>query len=263
MGVMKKLILAILLISFLLTFSCVQKEPSRITSGFTDSTSVKILVEEVASTMVVAADTFYKAEYQAIKQRAIQKRIRWQEEFSQSDTNQQHKILNSVRKYLYQTLTQEVFPAWYGTPWDFNGHVYYPHQGEIACGYFVSTTLKHMGFPLNRYRIAQQDATTIIKLLTPEIKRFRSLPDLLGHLRHVKNKIFIVGLDNHVGFLVTDEQDCWFVHASYGHPAEVVKENAAKSRILSWSSAYILGNLLEDDHLRKHWLEQRPIVLSQ
>ncbi len=37
------------------------------------------------------------------------------------------------------------------------GHTAVPKEGEIACGYFVSTTLLHMGVPLNRYKIAQQN----------------------------------------------------------------------------------------------------------
>ena len=262
MIVMKPLILPVysLLILFSAYSSCTHKPTE---TNHSNNNSQNPIVNEVVEKTSVLADTFNKAEYQVIGREAVQKRVRWKNQFILANTNQQGQILTSVRQYLYHILTEDVFPAWYGTPWDFNGHVYYPHEGKIACGYFVSTTLKHIGFPLNRYRVAQQDATTIIKLLASDIRRFQSLSDLLQYISQFRNEIFIVGLDNHVGFLVRDEEESWFVHASYGNPAEVVKENAAKSRILSWSSAYILGSLLTDDHLRKYWLEQQPIVVRK
>ena len=52
----------------------------------------------------------------------------------------------------FHTLVDSIFPYWYGTEWDFNGITESPRKGEIACGYFVSTTLKHMGIRLNRYK---------------------------------------------------------------------------------------------------------------
>ena len=53
-------------------------------------------------------------------------------------------------------LVNEIIPHWYGTEWDFNGYTAVPNQGVIACGYFVSTTLLHMGINVNRYKMAQQ-----------------------------------------------------------------------------------------------------------
>ena len=71
----------------------------------------------------------------------------------------------SVKNYLFTTLSKKIFPSWYGTAWDFNGYTEKPLNGEIACGYFVTTTLKHIGFNLNRYKIAQQGPFSITEIL--------------------------------------------------------------------------------------------------
>ncbi len=72
----------------------------------------------------------------------------------------QKKIsLDSVGNFFEQTLLNELIPYWYGVGWTFEGHTNSPDSGTIACGYFVSTTLKHFGMNLNRYRLAQQSAS--------------------------------------------------------------------------------------------------------
>lgn len=94
----------------------------------------------------------------------------------------QNSIRKEAQQYLLHQLTTAVFPAWYGTPWDFNGISETPGEGLIACGYFVSTTLKQVGFNLNRYRVAQADATTIAKTLCLPVKTFRAFDHLKAYL---------------------------------------------------------------------------------
>ena len=57
--------------------------------------------------------------------------------------------MDSIGEYFEKQIVNGIVPYWYGTPWSFEGHTNQPHQGEIACGYFVSTTLKHMGLNIN------------------------------------------------------------------------------------------------------------------
>jgi hypothetical protein len=52
--------------------------------------------------------------------------------------------------------------------WDYNGYTNTPKNGVIACGYFVSTTLKHFGFNLNRYDVAKKYSSSIVKTLVFE-----------------------------------------------------------------------------------------------
>jgi hypothetical protein len=71
-------------------------------------------------------------------------------------------VLTQAGQYLFSQLTGQLFPAWYGTPWAYEGISQVPGKGEIACGYFVSTTLKHADFKLNRYRLAQAYSLRIV-----------------------------------------------------------------------------------------------------
>ncbi len=85
---------------------------------------------------------------------------------------------------LFVTLIDSIFPAWYDTPWDFNGISNVPGEGEIACGYFVSTTLKHAGFNLNRYKLAQQGANEIATAICGKsnLKRYASSQEIVMDL---------------------------------------------------------------------------------
>jgi hypothetical protein len=64
--------------------------------------------------------------------------------------------MDSVSKVFQESLLNRIIPQWAGTTWSFEGHTSVPQQGEIACGYFVSTTLRDVGINLNRYTLAQQ-----------------------------------------------------------------------------------------------------------
>src|SRR5687768_1120080 len=84
-------------------------------------------------------------------------------------------VLASAREAALRTIAAELIPAWLGTPWDFNGTTETPQQGRIACGYFVSTVLRHAGFRVERVRLAQQASERIALTLSQpvEIQRFR------------------------------------------------------------------------------------------
>jgi hypothetical protein len=143
---------------------------------------------------------------------------------------------------LYNTLKDSIFPAWYNTPWDFNGISNIPGEGEIACGYFVSTTLKHAGFNLNRYKLAQQGATAIATAICgkDKMKRIGSLEEVLAYAGEVQNGLFIVGLDYHVGFLVVENSEVYFVHSDYFNN-KVIKEKALTSQGFGATNSYVIG----------------------
>src|SRR5688572_14401155 len=93
--------------------------------------------------------------YSALKSNIEKKR----KALSADDSNK------DARKFFVATLTDSIFHYWYDTEWDFNGITQEPRKGDIACGYFVTTTLLHSGFDLDRVKIAQQPASIIIRTL--------------------------------------------------------------------------------------------------
>mgnify|MGYP001433643202 CR=1 FL=1 len=86
------------------------------------------------------------------------------------------KVIDSASQYLYSKLLNDIVLHWFGSDWDFNGQTNVPNDVEIACGFFVSTTLKHFGFILNRYKMAQQAGLIEVRMLqsNSELKTHRN-----------------------------------------------------------------------------------------
>ena len=167
------------------------------------------------------------------------------------------KNLNSdsmVSESFYYVMTDSVFPDWMGTKWDFNGVSNVPGKGMIACGYFVSTTLKHIGFNLNRYKLAQQAAYTVIDVLCGE-KKMKSVleADIIHKIKsRGNNRLYVVGLDYHVGFLAVENDSVYFIHSDYLN-GKVVCENASESISFSSTNAYVYGELTNNNSLFTKW----------
>src|SRR5688572_9669176 len=128
---------------------------------------------------------------------------------------------DSLSSLFTHLLVKRIIPYWYGTPWDFNGYTAVPNQGVIACGYFVSTTLLHMGINVNRYKMAQQlpvheaqtvacgTAVQVITGTTAEACR----ADLDSRTR---DGVYFLGLDgSHVAYLLKHNEKLFMIHANY------------------------------------------------
>ncbi|WP_299272812.1 hypothetical protein [uncultured Psychroserpens sp.] len=167
------------------------------------------------------------------------------------------KAIDSAAKYVYSKLVNTIVPHWYGTEWDFNGHTNTPNEGEIACGYFVSTTLKHLGFNLNRYKMAQQAGLTEARMLQPRanLKIFSNLSfkALKENINAVyTDGIYFVGLDNHVGYVILKDKELYFLHSSY-YDDKVMIEDAEKSPCFS-SNIYVFAEISTNKKLIKSWI---------
>ena len=178
--------------------------------------------------------------------------------FQAASSAERPGLIVEARTLLTRSIDDVLFPAWYGTAWDFNGTSEVPQQGKIACGYFVSTVLRDAGYKVERVRLAQQASENIILSLTtdPFVRRFRRVPigDFVQAVKEWGPGIYIVGLDIHVGFIVNTGDEVYFVHSSYVEPYTVVREKATESRILAASNYRVLGNVFADDRLISTWL---------
>lgn len=163
--------------------------------------------------------------------------------------------LDSCRQYFLYQFEHEIFPHWVGTTWDYNGYTNRPGEGKlIACGYFVSTPLKHMGFNWNRFKLAQMYSKAIVDTLCNDMTSYTDLELMIEDLKTRKNHLYIVGLDNHVGMLLKSNGNMWFVHSNYIGIEGPVKEYALESEALSYSSNYWLGTFTSDENMQK-WLD--------
>ena len=218
-----------------------------------ENSSVNIKKNEKVVTIVktkMPVDYLY---YETTKKHVHAKRDQVASNFRRKELN-----LAGVETQFVKLLTDSIFPYWYGTTWDFNGITETPGQGTIACGYFVSTTLQHMGVKLNRYKIAQMASQQIISsLITVNPKRTFSnvkIEDFVAYVQRQGFGIYIVGLDNHVGFLYHDGTTVYFIHSKYYNPSAVVKELALSSGILGGSAYKVVAKLSSDPTFLKRWL---------
>ena len=190
-------------------------------------------------------------------------RLRLASRYQHASSAERIALIAEARRVLTRSIYDQLFPAWYGTAWDFNGTTEIPQQGKIACGYFVSTVLRDAGWRVERVRLAQQASENIILSLTtdPYVKRFRrvAIGDFVSAAKTWGPGIYIVGLDNHVGFIVNADDDVYFIHSAYIDPYMVMKEKAIDSQILAASNYRVLGNVLGDDQLISNWLAGKAI----
>jgi hypothetical protein len=170
---------------------------------------------------------------------------------SKLDVNNYEKIKTKVseNKYSiskYNLIVDSLMPYWYGTPWNFYGTTQVPNSGTIACGYFVTTILRDANFIIKRVYLAQQTASTIIKTMCTNnsIKHYTKLIDLENYFSNKKNNtLYIIGLDCHVGFVIKENDQLFFIHSSYVTPAVVKRELLHNAIPIFTSKTYMIGEV--------------------
>ena len=170
------------------------------------------------------------------------------------------KLISEARAAVFTGLVSDLFPAWYGTVWDFNGVTQTPGEGKIACGYFVTTCLRDAEFNLERIKLAQQPSQTIIETVVDsvavdtKITYQKPIGDIASAIRKQGHGIYIVGLDTHTGFVANDGTSLAFVHSSYYRPPfSVTAEPVLGVNPLADSKYRIVGKILGDKMIKK-WL---------
>lgn len=159
--------------------------------------------------------------------------------------------------HLFHAVVDSLAPHWYGTAWDYNGITPAPGEGYIACGYFVTTLLRDAGLPVARVRLAQAPASMLIREVCAvgSVHRFSSLQKLQAHLAAAPDEsLFILGLDNHVGFIIKEAGTLYFLDAGYLPPQQVAKVLLEESAPVGMSRMLMVGDMLGNDALLHKWL---------
>lgn len=175
--------------------------------------------------------------------------------------------LDSVGQIFTQCFLTEIVPHWFGTHWTFSGHTEVPRQGDIACGYFVSTTLLHAGLNLNRYRLAQQSPVDEALMLSlgdtvRATQRDNALKALAVWRSKLRDGLYFIGLgDGHVGFLLKQHSKFYFLHANYAAPVGVLLQPVEESVLMGFQDFY-LADITFNRRLMEHWLSGNKIPLQ-
>lgn len=175
-----------------------------------------------------------------------------------TNETERKKILIEAHSVFTNGICRHLAPWWKNTPWDFNGTTQTPGQGKIACGYYVSTLLLHAGLQVERVRMAQQASLHIIQTLvgTDQLVKGHGIP-LQQFVERIKARgmgLYVVGLDNHTGFLWHDGFEVWFLHSTVVGSRCVIKERASRSPVLDASRYRVAGYLSGNDSIMEIWL---------
>lgn len=171
------------------------------------------------------------------------------------ETNNPDSIYEEAQKYLL-AITEDFFNAWYNTEWSFNGHTETPGKGTIACGYFVTTILRDMGFNIPRAKWAQELSEHMIQMLSNNIKRFyrKIMVEIIVYIEEAGEGLYIVGLDNHSGYIYYRNGKMSFVHSNYyGSFTGVVSEPLIGHNPLNNSKYRIVGKIF-DKIMVRNWI---------
>lgn len=178
--------------------------------------------------------------------------------------------LDSVGNVFSELLVYKLIPYWYGTPWDFNGYTAVPRSGTVACGYFVSTTLLHMGLNLNRYKLAQQLPVHEAKslALSDTVLEFEAATTS-ALLREIGAKtttgVYFLGFDqSHVGFLYVACGQLFAIHANYIGAEGVTVEPLGSSQAFASYRHFYVAPLSTNKSLMTNWLNQGliPVIVG-
>jgi hypothetical protein len=112
--------------------------------------------------------------------------------------------------------------------------------------------------------MARRPSEAIIRSLVSEryIRRFSDAPieRFVAAVRRMGPGLYLVGLDNHVGFLVVERDAASFVHSTYLRPTCVTAEPASTSPALVASRYRVVGRLSADPALLRKWLTGERIA---
>jgi hypothetical protein len=171
---------------------------------------------------------------------------------------------DSVRKEKFEAyLLNEIIPFWYKTPWDFNGYTDVPGKGVIACGYFVSTVLKHAGLNINRYTLAQQNPKNEAKTIAGNDSTYfyacnaEKLQEIFK--KQHSEGLYFAGLDFHVGFLLFRKDELYFIHSNYIGSEGVVFEKAVFSEAFNASQNYFISAVSANPEFIQKWMNSVSI----
>lgn len=206
-----------------------------------------------ATPVAASADESYSEAVAAIEQ----SRDRWNKKPGKSDRARlEAELIAAVRRLARH---------WLGTRWGMGlPQTSTPGAGKINCGMFVGTVLEDAGFVVDVNKLQRQPSELIIDSFVGGARKKRfsnaSMNRFLAGVKAMGAGLFIIGLDNHVGFLVQSKDALRFVHASYV-TGVVVDEPAATAVPIVTSKYRVVGKILSPANLDA-WLRGARIEVK-
>ena len=203
--------------------------------------------------------------YDSIKTKVIRTKAALLEEYKEPNAAKD-QVLERAGHLFTELLLNEVIPHWYGTKWDYNGYTDVPKEGRVACGYFVSTTLKHMGLNVNRYRLAQTYSLEAVEVLNCNKAislSGQSQDSLVNYVESKEDGFYAIGLDSHIGFICKKNGVAYFIHSNSLWPGTVCLELARRTGHLRFSNSLVLANLSNNQEFIKKWVLNEEFIVTK
>jgi len=200
--------------------------------------------------------------YPALLSRVLAHQVTLAARHSHAAPQERAAVLSEAEAFVERALTDSIWPCWTGTLWDFNGTSQTPRHGKIACGYFVTTCLRDLGYKVERVRWAQLGPEPLVQQIVGAEAVTRSIDepvdDFVRTMARAGDGVYVIGLNSHVGFLLVREGEVWFCHSDYMPPAEVKIQRALESSALLGSTRRYVGRIVPDVALTAAWLSMDP-----
>lgn len=241
---------------FLFLLSCVDEASQAVYNS--KALVLKELVLEVIdstnSKLNFSIENSYKIEKQRIKEIRLNFKTTY---LTLKDSLNKENYLDSISEVFTNLLLNKIVPHWYGTPWSFEGHTSIPNQGEIACGYFVSTTLSHMGLNVNRYHLARKGPLNEAKSLAIDTNFVLSFNSEALSIKNefftsFSNGLYFIGLDSHVGYLYVLNDGAYFLHSNYIEDRVMLEPIGLSEAFDSYN--YCIVRITNNGLLMKSWI---------
>lgn len=238
----QKHIIVLICLSYLFLVSCTKHNNKVQVEG--TLSSVQEEVKEAEEEQESPAQT-----YDELKSEIKNEQNKFSKTYSRANKQGKDSIILLAQQYVLNKC-DDMFKAWYATPWTFEGHTKTPREGSIACGYFVTTTLQDMGFKIPRYYWAQQGADYMTYKLSKDVKRFHLVPmsDIVDYIKEKGEGLYLVGLDCHVGYIYYHNKKMNFVHSNYYKKSiGVMSEPLIGRNPLNDSKLKVIGKIMDNE----------------
>lgn len=206
-------------------------------------------------------------ELSTIKESVTYNETKQEIEIQRTQLKEDKTQIDSVSKVFEESLVNKIIPYWEGTEWSFEGHTSKPKTGKIACGYFVSTTLKDVGLNLNRYKLAQQSPINEAKSLSlntevKEISERSKTDNILAIKKYLKEGIHFIGFDeSHVGYILKKNDELYLIHSNYINAVGVEIEQIEKSEVFNSYNKFYVVQLSTSRKLLDYWKSEKRIEI--
>ena len=212
-----------------------------------------------ANTQLQEASLAQTMSYDDFKASIIATREKINAQYIAADSSGKDSLIKYSQEFL-RNITQEIFTYWYKTQWDFNGITQTPGQGKIACGYFVTTVIRDVGFDIPRSTWGQLASETMIKKLNPSVKKYsgKSIDVVIDYFKNRPDGMYIVGMDTHVGFVSKEGKQIKFIHSNYYQPTiGVMSQNLKGDNPLNDASYRVIGQIFQYEMAKKWILNEK------